>query len=178
MLETVAIFESNFIFLGELSLENGAFQGAKLNDRGEAVLGPALMRWQMHGIPKRTADVFIAEGEEANLNSYRINKNDAAFGSSLMDWISHHGFHAFVLKGTELECWYKIIRLPLESPEQYALLSCIVKGNAVQVSKLSRILDQAVELTENETAQLEEAVKRLRMESAHKLVKKYARQKA
>jgi hypothetical protein len=174
MTETIIMLESNNVFLGEIELEDGAFRGARLNDRGEAVLGHVLHRWQIYGLPKRPEDVRTDEGAEPSLDAYRISRQDARFGSACLEWALRHGFHAFLLGPSERSCWDKLLRLPLTDDERFAILSCIVKGNAEELGRLNRALLEAVRLAENEASRLEEEIRRLRHESAQKLVKRHS----
>ena len=172
MKQTVIVLESNYIFLGEIRLENGAFTGAQLSDRGEAVIGRVIQRWQMHGIPSKHPK--IAGKSERSLADYRILKHDNSFGDALMHWAKEHGFHAIALGETELVCWNKCLMLPLEEHERYAIMCAVEQGNATQVKRISKFLDDAVALAEREAEILEKQIKRLRIERARTLVKKHA----
>ncbi|MEN9557892.1 MAG: hypothetical protein RL141_261 [Candidatus Parcubacteria bacterium] len=133
MITTMLLFTRFAEPLGEIHLKDGAFVQAAFTARGEQVFGTVLNDWQVHGIPvfRHPASHVATHTDSDGFTLHRVQPRDAGFGDALQEWCSQHTITVVVLSSRlHLECWQKLLRMPILAADRLAMLVVIARASA------------------------------------------------
>jgi hypothetical protein len=137
-------FTSTFGHLGELVTRDGAFVQIRLSQEGESRLGKTFAAWQTNGVSKRKDVIKIGkDGFTQIVAEEQILPKSAGFFSAVWEWARREKILMVTCNTQPLECWERILKLPLSNQERYAMVSAASRLPATDIAQWMFALDDA-----------------------------------
>lgn len=138
------LFTSAAVYLGELVTRDGSFMQMQLSQEGESRLGSMLAEWQTHGVPKRKDVIKIGkDGFTQILAEERVLPRSERFLSAVWEWARREDILMVTCDERILECWERILKMPLSDQERYAMVYAASRLPAADIAQWIFALDEA-----------------------------------
>lgn len=140
------LFTSTAGHLGELVTRDGSFVQMRLSQEGESRLGKTLAEWQTHGAPKRKDLLKVeTDGVTQILAEEKILPRSPQFLSAVQDWARREDVLIVACDKNVLECWERMLKLPLSDHERYAMVYAASRLPAADIAQWMFALDEAAQ---------------------------------
>ena len=149
-MESVSLmFDPQSHHVGEVVTRGGALVQIRLTHAGEAAIGENVEGWQTRGVPViRVEREQRTDGPSSVLKEERVPAHSSGFFSAMSAWLAFQRYHILTLESETLECWERMLHLPLSSSERFAMIYAVCKLPSADIRRWMKALDDAMHAVE------------------------------